>query len=96
MTLNYKNSRSVQKVVQKNRSTVFENHRKSLIQHCERSELLSLKTPKAASLFKPEACGQTVLPDRSILIRQKLLENAKNKKIHQRNFQPIFNQNETF
>ena len=26
---------------------------------------------------KPEACGQTVLPDRSILIGQKLVENAK-------------------
>ena len=27
--------------------------------------------------FKPEAFGQTVLPDRSILIGQKLVENAK-------------------
>ena len=26
---------------------------------------------------KPEACGQTVLPDRSVLIDQKLVENAK-------------------
>ena len=26
---------------------------------------------------KPEACGQTVLPDRSVLIGQKLVENAK-------------------
>ena len=33
---------------------VFENHRKSLIQHCEQSKL---------HLF--EACGQTVLPDMS-------------------------------
>ena len=30
-----------------------------------------------ASFWKPEACGQTVLPDRSILLGQKLLENAK-------------------
>ena len=30
-----------------------------------------------ASFWKPEACGQTVLPDRSILIGQKLVENAK-------------------
>ena len=30
-----------------------------------------------ASFWKPEACGQTVLPDRSILIGQKLMENAK-------------------
>ena len=27
--------------------------------------------------WKTEACGQIVLPDRSILIRQKLGENAK-------------------
>ena len=26
---------------------------------------------------KPEACGQTVLPDRSILVGQKLVKNAK-------------------
>ena len=26
---------------------------------------------------KPEACGKTVLPDRSVLIGQKLVENAK-------------------
>ena len=30
-----------------------------------------------ASFWKPEACSQTVLPDRSILIGQKLAENAK-------------------
>ena len=29
---------------------------------------------------KPEACGQTVLPDRSVLIGQKLMENAKTAK----------------
>ena len=29
------------------------------------------------NLLKPEACGQTVLPDRSVLIEQKLVENAK-------------------
>ena len=33
------------------------------------------------SQFKPEACGQTVLPDRSILIGQKLVENAKIEKL---------------
>ena len=27
--------------------------------------------------LKPEACGQTVLPDRSVLIGQKMVENAK-------------------
>ena len=34
-----------------------------------------------ASFWKPEACGQTVLPDRSILIGQKLVENAKIEKL---------------
>ena len=29
---------------------------------------------------KPEACGQTVLPDRSVLIEQKLVENTKIRK----------------
>ncbi len=29
------------------------------------------------SFEKPEACGQTVLPDRSVLIGQKLVEKAK-------------------
>ena len=49
-----------------------QNPRKSLIQYCEQSEQKSLlKMPKI------EACGQTVLPDRSILIRQKLVENTK-------------------
>ena len=33
------------------------------------------------SFWKPEACGQTVLPDTSILIGQKLVENDKIKKI---------------
>ena len=30
-----------------------------------------------ANLWKSEACGQTVLPDRSVLIGQKLVEDAK-------------------
>ena len=40
----------------------------------------SLKMPKMvhlATFWKPEACGPTVLPDRSILISQKLSEYAK-------------------
>ena len=68
-------------------TTVFENHRKSLIQDCERSELrlhfewtkVNEKCQKCSILacfWKPEACGQTVLPDRSILIWQKLVKNA--------------------
>ena len=32
-------------------------------------------------LKKTEACGQTVLPDRSILIGQKLMESAKIQKL---------------
>ena len=68
--------------------TVFENHRKSLIQHCERSgprlhfegTNVNWKCRKwsiLASFWKPEACGQTVLPDRSVLIGQKLVKNDK-------------------
>ena len=30
-----------------------------------------------ASFWKSEACGQTVLPEKSVLIGQKLVENAK-------------------
>ena len=67
---------------------MFENHRKSFIQHCERSELpLHFESTKVdircqkrsilASFWKSEACGQTVLPDGSVLIGQKLVENAK-------------------
>ena len=35
-----------------------------------------------SSFWKPEVCGQTVLPDRSILIGSKLVENAKIQKRH--------------
>ena len=72
---------------------MFENHRKSLIQHCERSELrlhfewtnLYQKCQKMANFgesLKPEAYYHTVLPDRSILIGQKLVENAKIEKVN--------------
>ena len=65
---------------------------KSLIQHCERSELrlhfewtqVNEKCQKwsiLASFSKPEACGKTVLPDRSVFIGQKLVENAKIRKL---------------
>ena len=40
-----------------------------------------------ASFWKSEACGQTVLPDRSVLIGQKLVENAKMPKIQMRHFE---------
>ena len=53
-------------------------------QHCEQSELhLHFELTKvnqkwfiSASFWKPEACGQTVFPDRSVLMGQILLENA--------------------
>ena len=41
-----------------------------VIQECQKWYIL-------ANFGKPEACGQTVLPDRSVLIGQKLVENAK-------------------
>ena len=60
---------------------MFENHRKSLIQHCERSELRLhfewTNGPLCRVFEKPEDCGQKELPDRSVLIGQKLVENAK-------------------
>ena len=39
-----------------------------------------------ARFWKPDACSPTVLPDRSTLIRQKLVENAKVKRIQMRFF----------
>ena len=65
---------------------VLENHRKSLGQHFERSYVYNLsaqkhiKTAKVvylSGLWNPEACGQTVLPDRSSPKGQKCL-NYKN------------------
>ena len=67
---------------------MFENRPKSRIQHCERSELrlhyewtnVYQKCQKMANFgesLKPEAYYHTVLPDRSILIRQKVVGNAK-------------------
>ena len=54
---------------------VWKSQRKSLIQQCERSELrLHFKRTKVPKL---ETYSQTVLPDMSILIGQKLLDNAK-------------------
>ena len=39
-----------------------------------------------ASFWKPEDCGQTVLPDRSFLIEQKLMKNAKFRMRHFESF----------
>ena len=38
------------------------------------------KMVNLASFWQSKACGQTELPDRSVLIGQKLVENAKIKK----------------
>ena len=58
--------------------TVFENYRKSRIQHCERRELrLHFEWTKVNKklakyhFWKPEACGQTVFPDKSIHYNKK-------------------------
>ena len=68
---------------------VFKNTEKSLVLQ-EQSELHKftsrvdkscLKMPKMVDFgefLKPEACSWTVLPDRSLLLGQKLVENAKN------------------
>ena len=48
-----------------------------------------IENAKNDSFWKPEACGQTVLPDRSLLIGLKLVENAKLKKF---DFLVIFKQ----
>ena len=58
--------------------TVFENHIQLCI--CEQSELrLYFEWTKVHEKCQKwaEACGQTVLPDRSLLIRQKLVGRAK-------------------
>ena len=62
---------------------VFENHRKSRIQHCQQSELrLQFKNVKKWSILTsfshPETCGQKVLPDRSFLIGQKIGGKCQN------------------
>ena len=36
-----------------------------------------IENGKNGPFWKSEACSQTVLPDRSLLIRQKMAENAK-------------------
>ena len=43
--------------------------------------LKNAKNDQFGESLKSEACGQTVLPDRSVLIGQKMVENAKIKQI---------------
>ena len=54
----------------------------------------SLKKVNLAMVFKAEACGHKVLPDKSILIRQKMVEggNCQNSKSQMRHFIVIFDQ----
>ena len=70
------------------KGTVFENHRKSLIQHCESEwTKVLLKCQKwsiLASFWKSETCGQTVLPDTSILKGQKNDGKCQNSKTQMR------------
>ena len=74
-------------------STLVKNLRKSRIQHYERSKLRFLlewikvdqkcqKWSILASFWKSKACGQTVLPDRSLLIWQKIGEHVKIEKLY--------------
>ena len=42
----------------------------------------SIKNGKNGEFWKLEACGQIVLPDRSVLMGQKLVENAKIQKFN--------------
>ena len=53
---------------------------------------LKLKIPKMVhfdEFLKSKACGQTVLPERSVLIGQKSVEKAKIQKRHFSNFQTM-------
>ena len=51
-----------------------------------KSSLKNQKTVNLASFWKSKASGQTVLPDRSLWIGQKLVENAKIQMKHFSNF----------
>ena len=75
-------------------TVVWKNPKKS---HCERSELclhfewtkVNQKCQKwsiLTSFWKPEVYGQTVLPDRSLIIEQKLVEKCKNWKLKNATF----------
>ena len=72
--------------------TVFENYRKrshSILGAKRATFTYHLTMPKMANLasfWKPEVYSQTLLPNRSILIGQKMAENAKNWNIQMRHF----------
>ena len=52
------------------------------IKNCQKWSIL-------ASFWKPKICGQTVLPDRSVLIRQKVA--GKRQKVQMRDFESFSN-----
>ena len=54
-------------------SIMVENYRKSLIQHCERSELRLHYEFKRPKMVRFEGFLKAVLPDRSVLIGQNLM-----------------------
>ena len=63
---------------------MFEINRKSLIKTkatftfwVDKSSLKMPKMVNFGDFWKPEVCGQSVLPDRLLLIGQKLVGNAK-------------------
>ena len=66
---------------------MFENHRKVALTTTSDASYVfilvdkrlskMLKIVNLASFWKTEACSQTVLPERSVFIGQKLMENAK-------------------
>ena len=71
----------------RSKGTVFENIRKCLIKHCERSELIEMPIMADLSSFlEPKACIQRVFPDNSILIghgkRSELSLHSEWKKVH--------------
>ena len=49
------------------------------------------KNAKNGQFWNTENCGQIVLPDRSLLIRQKLPKNAKIRKLKMRHFKEFSN-----
>ena len=51
-------------------SYVYKLSRQKFIKNAKKWSIL-------ASFWKPEACGQTLLPDRLLLKRQKFVENVK-------------------
>ena len=76
---------------------VFENHKKVAFNIASKASYVYIWSgqkliknarngPFLAIFWKPEACGQPVLPDKSLLIGQKLVENAKIEKTQMRHF----------